>query len=305
MASITHIPLRRLYISNQSINSQGEHRSVVAKANASRRDGLMLVTGVLINQVSQAAFGSDDLPKSSQIEGSCNGPDCIGEINETLNTCSMNLDSCVSTLNDDESHFIAPWEFESDRSEAIEKLIDQTDAAAYIAKGVIAVLRNGEMPEKPKRKLQDAVVPFKGELIDRHTTQGGSEYVRITLYPSGGENESSQDVDPIEIIDAEFLFLKGDSIVNVRAVSRGQPESEGFDRGQISFSTTSGFLVDKNVARRRMEGLRRALRWQLAPVLTDFDPKFNPEVPEIVERIFQPFSEKNNFKPSGEPYPVE
>ncbi|KAI8114301.1 hypothetical protein M9434_002427 [Picochlorum sp. BPE23] len=324
MASITHIPLRRLYISNQSINSQGAHRSVIAKANASRRDGLMLVTGVLINQVSQAAFGSDDLPKSSQIEGSCNGPDCIGEINETLNTCSMNLDSCVSTLNDDESHFIAPWEFESDRSEAIEKLIDvatggaydpsfidspfgvqQTDAAAYIAKGVIAVLRNGEMPEKPKRKLQDAVVPFKGELIDRHTTQGGSEYVRITLYPSEGENESSQDVDPIEIIDAEFLFLKGDSIVNVRAVSRGQPESEGFDRGQISFSTTSGFLVDKNVARRRMEGLRRALRWQLAPVLTDFDPKFNPEVPEIVERIFQPFSEKNNFKPSGEPYPVE
>lgn len=34
----------------------------------------------------------------------------------------------------------------------------------------------------------------------------------------------------------------------------------------------------RNVARRKMEELRQALHWELAPVITDFDPRFNPEV---------------------------
>jgi hypothetical protein len=59
----------------------------------------------------------------------------------------------------------------------------------------------------------------------------------------------------------------------------------------------------RNVARREMENVRKALRWELAPVITDFDPRFNPAAPLWFERLFQPFAERNAFTPSGEPYP--
>lgn len=298
--------------------------TTIARASdksVSRRHGLSLISGFLFlnpfNGNSKASPIETELPPPAKI---CDGPDCLGEVNETLNACGLNKASCVSTLNDDESHFMAPWEFEMDRDEAIGKLVSvstggayapqmietpfgvsQTDAAAYIAKGVLAVVQNGEMPERPQRRLKKDIVPFKGHLEERRTTAGGSEYLRITFYPQ----EESDPMDLVDVIDAEFLFLKGDSIVNVRAVSRQQPESDGFGKGELGLSFTQGFVVDKNVARRQMDKLRKALQWTIAPVLTDFDPKFNAEVPLAVERIFQPFSERNNFRPSGESYPVE
>lgn len=299
--------------------------SVVSRAHGtqvSRRDGLTFLSGLLLfnqfNGDAKATSSDIDLPPPAKI---CDGPDCLGEVNETLNACSMNKASCVSTLNDDEAHFMAPWEFEMDREEAVERLVSvstggtyaaqmieapfgvsQTDAAAFIAKGVLAVVQNGEMPEKPQRRLKKEIIPFNGHLEERRMTPGGSEYIRITFYPQEG---SGDPIDPVDVIDAEFLFLKGDSIVNVRAVSRKQPESDGFDKGELGLSFTQGFVVDKNIARRQMDKLRKALQWTIAPVLTDFDPKFNAEVPLAVERIFQPFSEKNKFRPSGEAYPVE
>jgi hypothetical protein len=54
-----------------------------------------------------------------------------------------------------------------------------------------------------------------------------------------------------------------------------------------------------------METLRTALRWDLAPVLTDFNPQFNGNAPVWVEKIFKPLDDRNNFKPSGVAYPVE
>ena len=84
------------------------------------------------------------------------------QVNETLNACPLDAASCVSTLNDDEAHFSAPWEFDGSRDDAVAALIavvtggqyeaglidsfggiKQTDAAAYIAKGVFAVATGG------------------------------------------------------------------------------------------------------------------------------------------------------------------
>ena len=84
------------------------------------------------------------------------------QVNETLNACPLDAASCVSTLNDDEAHFSAPWEFDGSRDAAVAALIavvtggqyeaglidsfggiKQTDAAAYIAKGVFAVATGG------------------------------------------------------------------------------------------------------------------------------------------------------------------
>jgi hypothetical protein len=54
-----------------------------------------------------------------------------------------------------------------------------------------------------------------------------------------------------------------------------------------------------------METLRRALGWSPATILTDWDPQFNAEVPTIIEKIFNPFAERNAYKPSGIPYPQD
>lgn len=36
-------------------------------------------------------------------------PPCA-QVNETLNACPLDAPSCISTLNDDEPHFAAPWQ---------------------------------------------------------------------------------------------------------------------------------------------------------------------------------------------------
>lgn len=38
-----------------------------------------------------------------------------------------------------------------------------------------------------------------------------------------------------------------------------------------------------------MEALRKALRWEVVPVMADFDPKFNDEVPLWFEQLYAPF----------------
>lgn len=44
--------------------------------------------------------------------------------------------------------------------------------------------------------------------------------------------------------------------------------------------------LGRNVARRQVEKLRQALRWELAPVLADWDPRFNAEAPVIFDKVF-------------------
>lgn len=253
-------------------------------------------------------------------EGDCT--DCIGEVNSTLNACPLSSESCVSTLNDDELHFAAPWQYEESTATAVDELIriatggdyepgliaepfgvSRLEAAGYVVKGVLAVLQNGSMPERPERQRATDIDRFDGTLVERKTTGNGSEYVRIVFGGNAGNSESGEVVNPSRTIDAEFLFLVNDSIVNIRANSRGDP---GAQDGELALSFTSGLTIDKNIARRRMEALRTALRWEPAPVITDFDPKFNPEAPVWLEKVFRPFdTERNNFQPSGISYPVE
>lgn len=48
-----------------------------------------------------------------------------------------------------------------------------------------------------------------------------------------------------------------------------QPESRGFSfggRGQLALSMSDGLVVDRNIAQRKMEALRKALRWSITPV---------------------------------------
>ncbi|EFN57033.1 hypothetical protein CHLNCDRAFT_143734 [Chlorella variabilis] len=291
------------------------------QAPATRRGVLAAAAAALLVAVQPAAARAAPVPPPPEI-GDCF--ECLGEVNETLNACDLGSSSCISTLSDDEQHFAAPWQFDGDRAAAIDLLltvagggafdpglidtfggIKQTDAAVYIAKGVAAVVTGGDMPAQPRRqrKLATDFVPFDGQLVERHTTPSGAEYFRITLGTAGGA--ATEVDDPSTVIDAEFLFLEGDNIVNVRAASRVEPEGKLGSGGQLAISFREGLVVDKNVARRQMERLRAALNWELTPVIADFSPAFNSEAPVFFEKLFDPFNRRNDFEPSGVSYPEE
>ncbi len=51
---------------------------------------------------------------------------------------------------------------------------------------------------------------------------------------------------------------------------------------------------DTNVAKREMEELRKSLRWEQVPVVTDFDPRFNQRRPLFFEKLYQPFLPQQN-----------
>jgi hypothetical protein len=93
--------------------------------------------------------------------------------------------------------------------------------------------------------------------------------------------------------------------VDVRAASRVEPEGGLGSGGQLALSFTEGLVLDRNVARRQMERLRTALRWEPVPVIADFNPAFNSEAPVWFERLFDPFNRRNDFQPSGVAYPAE
>jgi uncharacterized protein (DUF1499 family) len=216
--------------------------------------------------------------------------DCVGEVNGTLNACPLDAESCVSTLNDDEGHFAAPWSFDETSKEAADRLVNvatggvyepglistpngisRIDAGLYVVKGVLRVVTNQPgMPEQPKRRVKKDVVPFDGSVTERRALEGGGEYVRIVFGASpasmvgGGEGTSSSSSSTQDVIDAEFLFLPNDNIVNVRAASRG----DGSGSGELALSFTKGLTVDRNVARRKLDALRTALHWELTPILT-------------------------------------
>ena len=64
-----------------------------------------------------------------------------------------------------------------------------------------------QLPAQPKRQQQTGGKPFTGVLAERHATDSGAEYLRLTFgQPAGGSAEVD---DPSRVIDAEFLFPAG------------------------------------------------------------------------------------------------
>ncbi len=64
-----------------------------------------------------------------------------------------------------------------------------------------------QLPAQPKRQQQTGGKPFTGVVAERHATESGAEYLRLTFgQPAGGSAEVD---DPSRVIDAEFLFPAG------------------------------------------------------------------------------------------------
>ncbi|KAK9792470.1 hypothetical protein WJX73_000761 [Symbiochloris irregularis] len=260
-----------------------------------RRD---LIAACLIVPLVTRSAGAAELPAEPRV-GAC--IDCIGEVNGDLNACEFNSASCISTQNDDEAHFVAPWTYDSSKKDAVSHLIDVAtgetlgasptaplpisalETPKLVLEGVFSTLRG--VPRQPRQAQQRQTEPirFRGRLQDRHSTPEGCEYVRITLM---ADTKDGKPPDAGNVIDAEFLFPSGDSIVDIRAASRGPP---GLSGGSLAISLSDGLVYDQNVARRLLEELRKSLRFGLAPVLTEFDQRFNQEKPFWFEKLYEPF----------------
>ena len=66
------------------------------------------------------SYGAAQLPPSPPT-GSCT--DCIGEVNGTLNACTLTSPACISSQNEDEDHFVAPWQYNISTDAAIDMLV--------------------------------------------------------------------------------------------------------------------------------------------------------------------------------------
>lgn len=56
----------------------------------------------------------------------------LGEINGVLNACPLNSLSCASTQNDDQDHFIPPWQYDGDLQSAKERLLQIATGAGRL-----------------------------------------------------------------------------------------------------------------------------------------------------------------------------
>ena len=73
-------------------------------------------------------------------------------------------------------------------------------------------------------------------------------------------------------------------MVNVRVASRDAPTN-----GRWSLSYVDGVRFNKNAARDLAEALRISLGWEVLPVISEFDPRFNNGKRLWFEKALSPF----------------
>lgn len=90
--------------------------------------------------------------------------------------------------------------------------------------------------------------------------------------PSAAAEVEAESSEPAfsDVFDVEFLFLDNDEVCNIRVASRDKPK-----KGRWSLSYVDGLRFNNNSSRDLAEELRIALGWEILPVISEFDPRFN------------------------------
>ena len=272
--------------------------------------------------------------------GDC--PECVGVVNDLLNSCPPETEACVSSQDDDEYHFTAPWAYPGDRATAMRRLVavatgaeagrsageaspgadagasidvygrDKREVAEFIVGATGAFVRGGgrdSLPPKPpirgapSRGGGGMGVGLVGKMFGADDAGAGSisatavrvaaydeaaGYVRLVAGNDGaGDTAGADSRDAggnLGTFDVELLFWNDDEVVNVRVASRDAPTN-----GRWSLSYVDGVRFNKNAARDIAEALRIALGWEVLPVISEFDPRFNNGKRLWFERALSPF----------------
>ena len=181
--------------------------------------------------------------------GDC--PECVGVLSDLLNSCPAESEACVSSQNDDESHFAAPWAYSGARADAMRRVVEVvTDPSG---RGVDPVSYRGG---KARDRLKVSTT------VAAYDESSGYVYLQITT--------SGADADSTQIFDVELLLWDDDEVVNVRCAARDRPK-----KGTWSLSYVDGVRFSRNEARDVAESIRVALGWEILPVISAFDPRFN------------------------------
>ena len=200
-----------------------------------------------------------------------------------LSSCAEVSESCVSTTNDDEGHFINPWAFSTSKTEAMRELVavalgnkegmwrDGERAARAITavrgasvgieamrkKARESALRDLALEERDGEGDNDSnssssssniIMPeMKGPLGDCVEVDINNGQIVLRLFDvAGGVNSNDADVviNESDVFDAEFYFLDNDAIVDIRIAARDAPKG-----GSFALSYDKGIKFEKNRAR--------------------------------------------------------
>ena len=187
--------------------------------------------------------------------GDC--PECVGVLNDLLNSCPAESEACVSSQNDDETHFAAPWAYSGARVDAMRRIVEVvTDPSG---RGIDPVAYRGGKA-RDRLKVSTAVTAY----------DESSGYVYLRIATSGDTGDARRDADLTQTFDVELLLWDDDEVVNVRCAARDRPKT-----GTWSLSYVDGVRFSRNAARDVAESIRVALGWEILPVISGFDPRFN------------------------------
>ena len=226
-------------------------------AVASRRTALFSLLGCGGAAGSGALGAGPALASASSPPSVGDCPECVGVLNGLLNSCPAESEACVSSQNDDESHFAAPWAYSGARVDAMRRIVEVvTDPSG---RGIDPVAYRGGKA-RDRLKVSTAVTAY----------DESSGYVYLRIATSGDTGDARRDADLTQTFDVELLLWDDDEVVNVRCAARDRPKT-----GTWSLSYVDGVRFSRNAARDVAESIRVALGWEILPVISGFDPRFN------------------------------
>lgn len=241
-------------------------------------------------------------------------PDAFQKDVQYLSSCPEVSESCVSTTNDDQAHFLNPWGFSMSKANAMRELVmvalGNKEGEGYFSydegrdsrvstavrgasvgieamrkKARESALRDLALEDKGGGDLNTSSMPeMKGPLGDciEYDVNNGKIVLRLFDVP-GGVKDPDIVINESDVFDAEFYFLDNDAIVDVRIAARDAPKG-----GSFALSYDQGIKFEKNRARNLADQIRQKLGWEIVPVIASFDPKWDSKRRMWFEDILDP-----------------
>jgi len=241
-------------------------------------------------------------------------PDAFQKDVQYLSSCPEVSESCVSTTNDDEGHFLNPWGFSMSKANAMRELVmvalGNKEGEGYFSydegrdsrvstavrgasvgieamrkKARESALRDLALEDKGGGDLNTSSMPeMKGPLGDciEYDVNNGKIVLRLFDVP-GWVKDPDIVINESDVFDAEFYFLDNDAIVDVRIAARDAPKG-----GSFALSYDQGIKFEKNRARNLADQIRQKLGWEIVPVIASFDPKWDSKRRMWFEDILDP-----------------
>ena len=241
-------------------------------------------------------------------------PDAFQKDVQYLSSCPEVSESCVSTTNDDQAHFLNPWGFSMSKANAMRELVmvalGNKEGEGYFSydegrdsrvstavrgasvgieamrkKARESALRDLALEDKGGGDLNTSSMPeMKGPLGDciEYDENNGKIVLRLFDVP-GGVKDPDIVINESDVFDAEFYFLDNDAIVDVRIAARDAPKG-----GTFALSYDQGIKFEKNRARNLADQIRQKLGWEIVPVIASFDPKWDSKRRMWFEDILDP-----------------